>query len=158
MRCPECGYEMGISRDELTCPECGTCSEPEQRLPLPPVRLRRVFLGYVGVPIACSTMGVLAGVASESMNRHSKIPVGMYRFALLGGIAVAGIAGFKTTRRLMWRLPRRTVSAPMLLLIPRDVFVPLLAAAATGLFAATLVTGACLAIGFVTAMSGFRLR
>ncbi|MFO0961443.1 MAG: hypothetical protein U0625_00900 [Phycisphaerales bacterium] len=73
----------------------------------------------------------------------------LYFTALIGGAIIAAITAFVTTRRLMRRLPRRVASAPLLLLIPRNVLVPLMAAGATATIAATLATGAC----FVSALA-----
>lgn len=136
---------MGDSPGELACPECGTCSRQFERLPLPPEPKRRTFWGYAGVPLGASVIGVFLGVMLERSHRDAGAHVGLYLLTLLGGGIVAAVMGFNTTRRLMQRLPRRVASAPLLLLIPRDVLIPLLAAAATGVLLVTLVSGACVA-------------
>lgn len=148
MRCPECGYELGELLGGLACPECGTCSTPDQRLPLPPETKKRIFWGYAAVPLGAAAMGLIAGLMLAFSNLSNEAgPVVLYFSALIGGAIGGAIMGFLTTRRLMRRLPRRVASAPLLLLIPRNVLVPLMAACAAGAIAATLATGACVAAG-----------
>ncbi len=145
MRCPECGYELGNLPGELACPECGTCSRQFERLPLPPEPKHRTFWGYAGVPLGASVIGLFLGVMLQRSHRDLGAPVGLFLLTLLGGGIVAAIMGFNTTHRLMQRLPRRVASAPFLLLIPRNVLISLLGAAATAGLLAALVSGACIA-------------
>lgn len=153
MRCPECAYELGELQPGHPCPECGVVSAPEDRLPRSPIRKGRVFAGYGLTPLLAGALGAIAGFGLGAGGQGAANLMGfLYFTALIGGAIIAAITAFVTTRRLMRRLPRRVASAPLLLLIPRNVLVPLMAACATGAIAATLATGACVAGG----ISGIR--
>lgn len=148
MRCPECGYELGDLLGGIACPECGTCSTREQRLPLTPVGDRAIFMGYFAAPLGTGVFALVAGFVAGWCNMDERVLAGLLLVPAAGAM-VAAVLSLVASIDHMKRLPRRVASAPVLLLIPRKILIPILAVTASAVITGALALGACVLGGNV---------
>lgn len=114
---------------------------PDARRSLPPVNVATAIAEYAW-PFALIAAGGALGFGLAG--RGNEGPVVGLLVAGVGLCLVPAAAAF-TTVLLMLRMPRRARWAPLMLLVPRIVAVPVLVAAAATFVAIVMIFGACVA-------------
>lgn len=139
VRCDECGHSLAGVPSGAPCSECGVVT-PDARRTLPPVNVAAAIAEYAW-PFAVIAVGGALGFGLAGRGNEGSLMVGLL-VAGVGLCLVPAAAAF-TTVLLMLRMPRRARWAPLVLLVPRIVAVPVLVAAAATFVAIVLIFGAC---------------
>lgn len=119
--------------------ECGVVT-PDARRTLPPVNVAVAVIEYAW-PFAIIAVGGIMVIGPIGMSLDLA-PMGLVTVVI--GLCLTPIAAAFTTVRLMRRMPHRMRWAPLVLLLPRIVAVPILVAAASAVVAGTMTFGGCL--------------
>jgi hypothetical protein len=146
MRCEECGHDLRAIPDGTPCTECGVVTPMDCRWPAPMPGVWRVLLGFAWPALAVMTLlglVMLWGLLNSPNGIGSMIGP---TTGIVVAVLVFLVAPLNTARRmqlLMQRLPRRVRMAPLLMLIPRIVAVPVLAGIATIPVMVAIAFGGC---------------
>ena len=146
MRCEECGHDLNGIGDTAPCPECGVVTPVGRRLAGAMPGGWRVVMLFGWPPAVMLVLGLglalLAGIVPDGAG----IAIGTFVGVLVFVFVVAPLNTARHVNRLMQRLPRRLRAAPLLLLIPRSVAVPVLAGLATVPIMAAIAFGGCMIV------------
>jgi hypothetical protein len=116
-------------------------STAEQRLPLAREETGRVIWRLLMPLMPTALLAICAGCVIGGGTESDGAP--LYLIALIGGSLFSAVNAFIVARRLMHHLPRRVRAAPVLLLLPRDVAIGLLAAGGAAALAVAVATCGC---------------
>lgn len=139
VRCDECGHSLAGVPSGAPCSECGVVT-PDARRTLPPVNVAAAIAEYAW-PFAVIAVGGALGFGLAGRGNEGSLMVGLLVVGV--GLCLVPAAAAFTTVLLMLRMPRRARWAPLMLLVPRIVAVPVLVAAAATFVAIVMIFGAC---------------
>lgn len=143
VRCDECGHSLAGVPSGAPCSECGVVT-PDARRTLPPVNVAAAIAEYAW-PFAVIAVGGALGFGLAGRGNEGSLMVGLLVTGV--GFCLVPVAAAFTTVLLMLRMPRRARWAPLVLLVPRIVAVPVLIAMAVTFVAIVMIVGACV-VGF----------
>jgi hypothetical protein len=141
MRCEDCGHDLRAIPEGTPCPECGVVTPMERRWPAPMPGTGRVLLGFAWPALVAMGLVPAAVIMADGLAGTGVV------LMVITAVLVLLVAPLNTARRvhaLMQRLPRRVRAAPLLVLVPRSVAVPVLAGIATIPVMMAIAFGGCL--------------
>lgn len=150
MRCEECGHDLNGIADTAPCPECGVVTPAARRVPRPLPGGWRMALAFAWPAIA--VMGIafvslaLAPVIDIDQAPGTIVFIVFVNAVLVLVFLLGPLNSALRVHGLLKRMPRRVRAAPLLLLIPRGVMVPVLAGLATIPIMAAIAFGGCLMV------------
>ena len=149
MRCEECGHNISGLADDAPCTECGVVT-PVARREAAPLNMRRVVIGFAWPYMAIAGMFAVLLLMFVMLLDSGVGFLGPIIIIAVLALLVVPINAVRRTSSLMNRLPRRVRQAPLLVMIPRSVTVPLLVGAAAFVLGLTVVFGGCMVGAMVT--------
>ena len=152
MRCEECGLNISGLADDAPCTECGVVTPVARRGELP-LNMRRVVLGFAWPYMAIAGMFAVLWLMFVTLPDSGMNFVGPVIIIAVLALLVVPINAIRRTSSLMNRLPHRVRRAPLLVMIPRSVTVPLIVGAAAFILGLTVVFGGCMVGAMVTIRS-----
>ena len=143
MRCAECGHNLDRVAEGAPCTECGVVTPVQLRMLQPlPGRVRLLWL--FGWPLLMAwSLGL---VALWMADRPEPNFIALVVLIVVSIMVVGPINSARQTFVLMKRLPRRIRSAPLLIVVPRSVTIPVLVGVATVIIFNVLTFGACITV------------
>ena len=146
MRCEECGHDLNGIADTAPCTECGVVTPVARRMPAPLPGGWRMLWIFAWPAIAMVVLGLGLAVLADRMTDGAAFGISAFICVLVFVVLVGPVNTARQVNRLMQRLPRRVRAAPLLLLIPRGILVPVLAGIATVPIMAAIAFGACMLV------------
>jgi hypothetical protein len=150
MRCEECGHDLRAIPYGTPCPECGVVTPMERRWPAPMPGGWRLMMLFGWPMLAVMGITVLSLVLAPIIHIDERVGTVVFIVFLVTVLVLVFLLGPLNSARqvhtFMNRMPRRVRAAPLLLLIPRSVMLPVLAGLATFPIMAAIAFGGCLMV------------